>query len=91
MSSGDDRHLHSEIGLMGFRSRAAVAGLLQLVKELRGSGALGEEAVNRIRDTVVDELSLMRPRHVSREEVRSQLKVRLDKLVRGDDERIRRE
>jgi hypothetical protein len=63
--------MHSELNLLGFRSRAAVVGLLQLTKELRQAGLLDDAAISRVRDAVVDELALMRPRH------------RIDALIAG--------
>ena len=81
MTETDDRHIHSELHLLGFRSRAAVVGLLQLTKELRRSGILDEGATHRVRDAVVDELALMRPRHMSSAEMRENLRKRLNALI----------
>ncbi len=81
MSESVDRHLHSELNLLGFRSRAAVVGLLQLTKELRQAGVLDGGATIRVRDAVVDELALMRPRHASSQDVRESLRKRLDALI----------
>ncbi|MBA2935182.1 hypothetical protein HZF05_13915 [Sphingomonas sp. CGMCC 1.13654] len=80
-SESDDRHIHSELNLLGFRSRAAVVGLLQLTKELRQTGLLDDAATNRVRDAVVDELALMRPRHGTSAERRESLRKRLDALI----------
>lgn len=81
MTETNDRHTHSELNLLGFRSRAAVVGLLQLTKELHRSGVLDDAATNRVRDAVVDELALMRPRHASSAELRENLRKRLDTLM----------
>jgi hypothetical protein len=58
-------------------------GLLQLTKELRQAGVLDDAATNWVRDAVVDELALMRPRHASSAEVRESLRKRLDTLLGG--------
>ena len=81
MTETADRHLHSELNLLGFRSRAAVVGLLQLTKELRQAGLIDDAATNRVRDAVVDELALMRPRHASSTQLRKSLQNRLDALI----------
>ena len=81
MTDSVDRHMHSELNLLGFRSRAAVVGPLQLTKELRQAGVIDGAATDRVRDAVVDELALMRPRHSSSPELRESLRNRLDALI----------
>ena len=81
MRESVDRHMHSELNLLGFRSRAAVVGLLQLTRELRRAGVIDGAATNRVRDAVVDELALMRPRHASSPDLREGLRKRLDALI----------
>ena len=81
MTDSVDRHMHSELNLLGFRSRAAVVGLLQLTKELRQAGVLDDAATDRVRDADVDELASMRPRLASSPELRESLRNRLDALI----------
>ena len=48
--------LHTSLNLAGFRAHAAVAGLLQLCRELETSGLLSHEAIARIEDAIFNEL-----------------------------------
>lgn len=54
--------LHTSLNLAGFRAHAAVAGLLQLCRELEATGLLSHEALARIQDAIFNELIEQVPR-----------------------------
>ena len=80
----ETRRAHRDLSLAGLRAEATATGLIQLIRELRGSGALAPDAVGRIRDRVVDDLTLSRPIGASEDDFRSDLRRRLDHLLEDD-------
>lgn len=84
MSTSDAERRHTDIYLAGFRARAAAVGLTQLIVELRQSGALGDDAVDRIRDAVADELTVSRPIGMPADQFRHDIQSRLDRLLHRD-------
>ena len=47
---------------------------------------LGDAATGRVRDAIVDDLTLSKPLHASEDEFRDRLRSRLDRLMRGEDQ-----
>jgi hypothetical protein len=85
MSYQDAKNLHDTIGFVGLRVQATVVCLLQLSTELRRAGVLGEDAIDRIKDAILGELALSRPRSVSKEDYNRSMRQRLDRLFSGDE------
>ena len=80
MSAVEHERRHTEVALTGFRAYAASVGMVQLVKELRRSGVLDDDAVARVRDAIADELTLARPLRADPESFRDRIRERLDRL-----------
>lgn len=81
MDYAEATRVNRDLQLIGFRAHATAIGLLQLVKELRAADNLSQDAVTRIRDAMIDDLSLSRSSHEKEEDFRSRLKTRLDGLL----------
>lgn len=81
MDHAEATRVNRDLQLIGFRAHATAIGLLQLVKELRATDHLTQDAVNRIRDTMIDDLSLSRSSHEKEEDFRARLQTRLDCLL----------
>lgn len=76
---------HYELTNVGLRAQATAAGLVQLCKELRVSGALSEDAIGRIKDAVADEVAISTSRKGSLAELRKEARARLDRIFAGDE------
>lgn len=74
---------HTAVYLAGVRARAVAIGMVQLIKELSGAGALDNAAIDRIRDAVADEMTVVRPVGQPADEFRQGVKDRLDRLALG--------
>jgi hypothetical protein len=81
----DDKRLHQEVGYVGLRAQATAIGFLQLCIELRRSGVLGDDAIDRIKERISCELSLSAPRSVSHAEYARDVRSRLDRLFAGQE------
>ena len=84
MSEAENELRHNEINLAGFRAHGATVGLIQILKELRRSGALDESAISRVRNAVADELALKRPLRADADQFRERIRNRLDRLLAPD-------
>lgn len=73
--------INRDLQLVGFRAHASTVGLLQLIKELRASENLSEQATKRIRDAMIDDLALSRATHEKEGDFRKRLQARLDCLL----------
>ena len=73
-------HLHNEIYRADLRGIPAAIGLVQLIKELRRSGALSSAAEKRIREAIVGELVHTRPGRAAAQEYGEDTRARLDRL-----------
>ena len=76
--------LHEALDFVGLRAHATAVGLLQLTAELVRAGVLCDGAVERIKDAIVRDIMLTRPRSVSREEFERTIRPRLDALFAGE-------
>lgn len=81
--------LHTSLNLAGFRAHAAVAGLLQLCRELEASGLLSHEATTRIQDAIYNELIEQVPRSlIGDPDYAHRLKRRLGCLFAGTSDLV---
>jgi hypothetical protein len=85
MDQVDGRRLHDDIGFLGIRTQATMVGVVKLACELTRAGVLQPEALDRIKDAIVQELSLTRPPASSRQEFERNTRRRLDALFAGDE------
>jgi hypothetical protein len=76
-----------DVYLAGFRSRGVAVGLVQLVGELRRTGALDSQGVTAIVSAIAEEFTVTRPVGQDAEAFRARVKERLDRLLsnRTDD------
>lgn len=87
MAIGEDlKKSHYELTNVGLRAQATAAGLVQLCKELRVAGVLGEEAIDRIKAAVANEIAICAPRTANLARVRKDAQERLDRIFAGDEE-----
>ena len=67
-------------------SQSAAAGLVQLCAELHRSGLLTDDAMERIKNAIVHELTDRAPRSITKLAFRSDLHNRLNKVLSGCEE-----
>jgi hypothetical protein len=79
------KRLHDEVGFIGLRAQATAVGLLQISIELHRVGVLDDTAIERIKDAIANDLALSPPNHLTREQHRVTLKLRLDRLFSGSE------
>jgi hypothetical protein len=84
MGAEVERRLRDEIEYVGLRAHATAVGLIQLTIELLNAGALHEAAVGRIKDVIVKDLSLSRPRTVPKAQFERETRARLDRIFAGE-------
>lgn len=80
------RKLHFDLMNVGLRAQATAVGLVQLCIELRNANLLNEAALERIKNAIADDVSISPPRGVPARVYRSDIKSRLDRLFRGEEE-----
>jgi hypothetical protein len=80
-----EKAVHDNIGLVGLRAHATAVGLLQLSAELVRAGVLDDAALTRIKDAILLDLCLTRPRSLSKEEFEHSTRRRLDALFAGEE------
>ena len=85
MDESEELRLHETVNFVGLRAQATAIGLLQLSAELVRAGVLDKAAVERIKDAIAKDISLSRPRSVSRDEYMGQVRQRLDGLFEAKD------
>lgn len=85
MDTRETKRLHDEIGFVGLRAQATAVGLLQLSIELRRIGVLDDEAIERVKNAIADDLMLSRPSHMTRAEHEASVRQRLDRLFSGSE------
>ena len=80
------RRLHFDLINVGLRAQATAAGLVRLCIELRDAGVLTNDAVQRIKDAIADDVSLTAPRGIAARDYRREIETRLDLLFAGAQE-----
>ena len=79
----EDKKLHYELGNVGLRAQATAAGFLQLCAELRDTGILSEQAIERIKDRIARDITLSAPRSMTPDDFKRDVRGRLDRLFAG--------
>ena len=85
MDELDEKRIHDSVNLVGLRAHATAVGFLTLTRELAKAGVLDDAAVERIKESIVKELSLGRSRSSSAEEFERTTRHRLDLLFAGKE------
>lgn len=80
MDTRAGKQLHDTLGFVGLRAQATAVGLLQLTAELVRAGVLGDDAVERIKRAIFDDLALTRPASQAKTDYEATLQRRLDRL-----------
>lgn len=82
----DEERIHANLESIGIRASGAAIGLFQLLKELRDVGVLGPDAIERIKEAVITDLALSRPRSQSMADYEKRVRDRMDSLlpINGD-------
>jgi hypothetical protein len=80
------RRLHFDLINVGLRAQATAAGLVRLCIELRDANVLTEDALERIKGAIADDVSLTAPRGIPARDYRHEIKDRLDLLFTGSKE-----
>ena len=78
------KKLHYELANVGLRAQATAVGLLQLCIELRRADVIDQEAVERIKGVIAEEIIVTAPRAVACEAYRNDVRSRLDRLFAGE-------
>ena len=76
--------LHFGVVNVGLRAQATAVGLVQLCVELRDANVLSEQALDRIKDAIADEVAVAAPRRWGIQEYRHDIRNRLDQLFGGE-------
>jgi hypothetical protein len=96
MNDGKDRRmtmpyekqkkLHFELTNVGLRAQATAVGLVQLCIELRRANVLPDDAFERIKDSIADQVSVIGTRRVASQVYREDIRARLDRLFTGEQQ-----
>lgn len=81
MELTEQRRINDVLEAIGMHARGTSVGLLQLSAELLRAGVLGEDAVGRIKEAMVRDISLACPRSMSRQEYENRIRESLDGLL----------
>lgn len=85
MDTREGKQTHDLISFVGLRANATAVGLLQLSAELVRAGVLGDDAIKRIKEAIVNDLALNRPRSRTKDEFERTTRLRLDRLFAGEE------
>lgn len=80
------RRMHFDLINVGLRAQATAAGLVRLCIELRDANVLTQDALERIKETIADDVSLAAPRGIPARDYRREIESRLDLLFAGAQE-----
>jgi hypothetical protein len=72
--------LHESLEYIGLRAQATMVGLSQLCTELAAANVLSDDAVERIKVAIVQDLTVSRPRMRNHEEFEAALRTRIDAI-----------
>lgn len=81
MEQVEARRQHQMLALLGVRDTGTTAGLLQLCSELAHAKLLDDDAVERIKDAIVSDISLSCPRSMARNQYEVAIRQRMDGLL----------
>lgn len=80
MQSESDR-VRADLDAIGMRASGTAVGLLALLKELLESGVLGRDSVERIRETIIADITGHRPRSQTQADFERRVRERMDHLL----------
>ena len=78
--AAEARQLHRTLEFIGLRAQATTVGLIQVCAELVRAGLLDDAAIQRIKDAIHRELSVIQPRGRNQAEFDETLRSRLDAI-----------
>jgi hypothetical protein len=80
MKNEHDR-IHVDLEAVGIRASATAIGLFQLLKELLAANVLGRDAIERIREAIITDLTTNRPRSQTLAAYEQRVRERMDHLL----------
>ena len=84
IAGNDQKKMHHDLTNVGLRAQATAAGLVQLCAELRRANVLADDAIERIKDAITDEIVVAAPRTVYKQDYRRDVRGRMDRLFAGE-------
>jgi len=85
-NSIENRRYRVDLSNVGLRAQATAAGLVQLCVELQRANVLPQQAIDRIKAAIADEILASVPRHVSTHQYKDETRSRLDRIFAGKQE-----
>lgn len=83
MSDSDRTRIHSTLQFLDMRAQATAMGLVQLSIELRSAGVIDEPALDRIKDSIAQEIVDNAPRSVAKQAYLADVRARLNRVFSG--------
>ena len=81
----DHSRVHLALEFLGIRAQATAMGLVQLCAELRRAGVIDEDAVDRVKDSIAEEIAAHAPRTAVKQQYLADIRGRLDRIFAGDE------
>jgi hypothetical protein len=81
MEIKDCQRIHAALDAIGMRQSGTGVGLLALMRELLDAGVLDGAAIGRIKESIVADIGVTRPRTSTHAEFERMVRMRLDALV----------
>lgn len=85
MNEHDHHRVHHALQFLGMRAQATAMGLVQLCQELRRAGVLDQAAVDRVKDSIAEELAENAPRTAIKQQYLKDIRERLDRIFAGEE------
>jgi len=83
MEKQGGKALHETIDFIGMKTHATAVGFVQLSVELVRAGVLTEDAIDRVKEAIFNDIALSRPNSRPKEAFESDMRRRLDRLFLG--------
>jgi hypothetical protein len=77
--------VHLALEFLGMRAQATAMGLVQLCLELRRAGVIDDAAVDRVKQSIAEEIAEHAPRTVMKQQYLTDIRGRLDRFFAGDE------
>ena len=84
MELKDCHRVHAALDAIGMRQSGTGAGLLALLGELLQAGVLDGAAIGRIKEAIIGDIGVSRPRATTQAEFEKMVRERLDALLPVD-------
>ena len=81
MEMKDCHKVHAGLDAIGMRASGTGAGLLALLGELLDAGVLDRGAIGRIKEAIIADVGVSRPRAMTNAEFEQMVRSRLDSLL----------